>query len=108
MDYLNPNDGAMSVVSLDDSAGTIRLLNVINSIDTPVCHIETHHWDSSAPIFRWRTVYTISMDLPFAQARWHNVESVTHQSLSAHKSEHSAWTTACCSRNGGCCSERCS
>jgi thiol peroxidase len=27
------------------------------------------------------------MDLPFAQGRWTNVEGVTHQSLSAHKSE---------------------
>ena len=32
-------------------------------------------------------VYTVSMDLPYAQARWHNAEGVTHQSLSAHKSE---------------------
>jgi thioredoxin-dependent peroxiredoxin len=88
LDHLNPIDGAMSVVSLDDSAGTIRLLNVINSIDTPVCHIETHHWDQlRADLPPGVTVYTISMDLPFAQGRWHNVESVTHQSLSAHKSE---------------------
>jgi thioredoxin-dependent peroxiredoxin len=88
LDYLNPIDGAMSVVSLDDSAGTIRLLNVINSIDTSVCHLETRHWDQlRADLPPGVTVYTISMDLPFAQGRWHNVENVTHQSLSAHKSE---------------------
>jgi thiol peroxidase len=27
------------------------------------------------------------MDLPFAQARWHQAENVTHQSLSSHRSE---------------------
>jgi thiol peroxidase len=27
------------------------------------------------------------MDLPFAQARWQDAEHVTHQALSAHKSE---------------------
>lgn len=32
-------------------------------------------------------VYTISMDLPFAQARWHQNENVSHRSLSSHRSE---------------------
>jgi len=32
-------------------------------------------------------VYTISMDLPYAQARWANAEGVHHQALSSHKSE---------------------
>jgi thiol peroxidase len=32
-------------------------------------------------------VYTISIDLPFAQARWHRAENVSHQSLSSHRSE---------------------
>jgi len=32
-------------------------------------------------------VYTINMDLPFAQDRWHQAENVTHPSLSSHRSE---------------------
>jgi thiol peroxidase len=32
-------------------------------------------------------IYTVSMDLPFAQARWQQAEGVTHQALSAHKDE---------------------
>src|ERR671926_220640 len=32
-------------------------------------------------------VYTVSMDLPFAQARWHQAEGVAHPSLSSHRSE---------------------
>src|SRR5690349_3408627 len=37
--------GAMRQVRLSDSSGTVRLLNVINSLDTPVCHAETRRWD---------------------------------------------------------------
>jgi thiol peroxidase len=32
-------------------------------------------------------VYTVSMDLPFAQARWRSAESVEHGTLSSHRSE---------------------
>jgi thiol peroxidase len=88
LEHLDPAEGAISVVTLADSAGTVRLLNVINSIDTPVCHIETRRWDQlRADLPPDVTVYTISMDLPFAQGRWHTAEGVSHQSLSAHKSE---------------------
>jgi thiol peroxidase len=82
-------DGAtMSTVRLADSAGMIRLLNVINSIDTPVCHVETHRWDlERATLPDNVRVYTISMDLPFALARWNAIEVITHQALSAHLSE---------------------
>lgn len=88
LEHFDSKEGAMHNISLNDSTGKVRLLNVINSLDTPVCHVETRQWD------RLRTdlpegveVYTISMDLPFAQARWHTAEGVTHKSLSAHKDE---------------------
>jgi thioredoxin-dependent peroxiredoxin len=88
LEHLDPAEGTINVVHLADSAGTVRLLNVINSIDTPVCHIETRRWDQlRTDLPPDVTVYTISMDLPFAQGRWHTAEGVTHQSLSAHKSE---------------------
>ena len=79
---------AMSTVRLADSAGSARLLNVVNSLDTPVCHVETRRWDAlRADLPAGVTVYTVSMDLPFAQARWGAAEGVEHQSLSAHKDE---------------------
>ena len=88
LDYFDPVHEEMKTVRLSDSAGSVRLLSVINSLDTPVCHTETHRFETL------RTelppdihVYTISMDLPFAQARWHQAEDVTHRSLSAHRSE---------------------
>lgn len=86
---LDSFDGeAMQTVRLADSAGSVRLLNVINSLDTPVCHIETHRWEGlRADLPPNVQVYTVSMDLPFAQARWQSAEQVTHRALSAHRDE---------------------
>lgn len=88
LDYFDAVDEEMRTVRLSDSTGSVRLLSVINSLDTPVCHVETHRFEESRsdlpPDVR---VYTISMDLPFAQARWHQAENVSHQSLSSHRSE---------------------
>ena len=73
---------------LSDSAGTVRLLNVVNSLDTPVCHIETRRWEQlSTELPPDVRVYTMSMDLPFAHARWQSAEGVAHRALSAHRSE---------------------
>jgi thiol peroxidase len=88
LEHFDGATSAMSTVQLADTAGKVRLLNVINSLDTPVCHVETHAWDRlRAELPPDVVVYTVSMDLPFAQARWHSAEGVTHQSLSAHKDE---------------------
>src|SRR3954469_24190837 len=62
---------AMSTGRLSDTAGRIRLLNIINSLDTPGCHVETHKWENLRRVLPPDTVvYTISMDLPYAQASW--------------------------------------
>lgn len=88
LDALDPASGAISVVRLADSAGSTRLLNVVNSLDTPVCQVETRRWDALRDdLPPGVVVYTISMDLPFAQARWQTAENVLHQALSAHRAE---------------------
>jgi thiol peroxidase len=88
LDRFDAEAGAMQTVRLSDSAGKVRLLNVVNSLDTPVCHVETRRWEElRGDLPADLVVYTISMDLPFAQARWHSAENIAHQSLSAHKSE---------------------
>ncbi len=88
LDHFDAASGTMQTVTLADSAGTVRLLNVINSLDTPVCHLETHRWDElRADLPPDTAVYTVSMDLPFAQARWHAGEGVTHPQLSSHRDE---------------------
>jgi thioredoxin-dependent peroxiredoxin len=85
---LDPDSEQMLDVSLADSAGEVRLLNVVNSLDTPVCHVETRRWEQlRAELPAGVRVYTISMDLPFGQARWRRAEGVGHDVLSAHASE---------------------
>jgi thiol peroxidase len=80
--------GAIREVRLADTAGRVHVLNVVNSLDTPVCHVETRRWDGlRADLPAGVVLYTISMDLPFAQARWKAAEGVAHQALSSHKSE---------------------
>ena len=86
LDYLDPADQTMKQVRLSDSSGTVRLLNVVNSVDTPVCHVETRQWDRlRANLPDDVRLYTISMDLPFALSRWQTAESVSHPTLSAHR-----------------------
>src|SRR6476469_2185649 len=77
LEHFDPAESAMKQVNLADSAGTVRLLNVVNSLDTPVCHVETRRWEGlRGDLPAGTTVYTISMDLPFAQARWQTAEGV--------------------------------
>lgn len=88
LEYMDPAEGIIKQMTLADSAGSVRLLHVVNSLDTPVCHVGTRRWENlRADLPEGTQVYTVSMDLPFAQARWQAAEGVTHHALSAHKSE---------------------
>ncbi|MBD5639356.1 thiol peroxidase [Clostridium botulinum] len=71
-------DNNMKPVSLKDTKG-VRILSVVPSLDTEVCDLETRTFNSKATEIPNVTIYTISMDLPFAQARWcgaHGVDKV--------------------------------
>lgn len=88
LDWFNPGAGAPQPVSLSDTAGNIHLLNVVNSLDTPVCQVETRRWEKMLDeLPEGTTVYTISMDLPFAIDRWMREARITHKGLSSHRSE---------------------
>lgn len=82
-------DGSgMQSVKLADTAGKVRLLNVVNSLDTPVCEVETRRWDRLRSGLPDDVVlYTVSMDLPWAMARWSTAENVAHQGLSSHRDD---------------------
>ena len=47
-----------------------RILLGVPSLDTPVCDMEVRKFNEEASKLNDVTVCTISMDLPFAQARW--------------------------------------
>lgn len=88
LEFLDASDNLIHLRRLSDSTGKVRLLNVINSIDTPVCHLETIRWDKAfTDLSADVALYTISMDLPFALARWSTAEGAKHEFLSAHQSE---------------------
>jgi len=88
LDMLDPASDAIVRQTLADTHGRVRLLNVVNSLDTPVCSIETRRFEAERrELPDDIVVMTISMDLPYAQARWNAEAGVTHRALSAHRSE---------------------
>lgn len=60
----------LSPVTLADTAGKVRLISVVPSIDTGVCDAQTRRFNEEAAKVDNVEVLTISADLPFAQKRW--------------------------------------
>ena len=57
-------------VTLSQSVGKVRLISVVPSLDTPVCDMQTKSFEEIARDFTEVVFYTVSMDLPFAHARY--------------------------------------
>jgi thioredoxin-dependent peroxiredoxin len=88
LDYLDLADLVVRTVSLADSAGMVRLLSVVNSLERPVCQRVTRQWEAlCADLPPDVCIYTVSMDSPQMQARWQDSVGVLHQALSAQRSE---------------------
>ncbi|MGX4584378.1 thiol peroxidase [Paenibacillus chitinolyticus] len=65
------NKDLLNEVSLSDYAGKVKLISVVPSIDTGVCDAQTRRFNEEAAKFGDNVaVLTVSVDLPFAQARW--------------------------------------
>lgn len=62
-------DNELQPITLQDTKGK-RIFVVVPSIDTGVCDMEVRKFNEEASKLDNVTIYTISMDLPFAQARW--------------------------------------
>ena len=61
----------LSPATLKDYAGKVLILSVVPSLDTPVCDMQTRRFNQeAAALGDGVRVLTVSMDLPFAQARW--------------------------------------
>jgi thiol peroxidase len=64
-------DNGLAPVSLASSAGKVRIISAVPSLDTPVCDAETRRFNQEAASLPGDVVVlTISLDLPFAQKRW--------------------------------------
>ena len=66
----------LSPLTLADTQGKTRIFLAVPSLDTPVCDMEIREFNKRAAELPNVIIYTISMDLPFAQARWCGAASV--------------------------------
>src|SRR5258706_2320881 len=60
----------MKPITLKDTSGKVRIFAAMPSLDTPVCDLETRHFNEDAAGIPGVEIWTITMDLPFAQKRW--------------------------------------
>ena len=61
----------LAPVNIADGKGKVRIINVVPSLDTPTCDAQTHELVEKDPsLANSVELVTVSMDLPFAQARW--------------------------------------
>lgn len=77
----------LSTVSMSDSAGKIRLISVVPSLDTGICQQQTKRFNEEAAALPADVVvYCVSADLPFAQKRFCGAENATKiVALSDHR-----------------------
>jgi thiol peroxidase len=61
----------LSSVQLSAYKGKVCVISVVPSLDTPVCDMQTRKFNEEAGNLGENVaILTMSMDLPFAQARW--------------------------------------
>ena len=61
----------LSAVKLSDAKGKALVISAVPSLDTPVCDAQTRRFNEEASrLPSGIEIWTISMDLPFAQRRW--------------------------------------
>ncbi len=80
-------DNKLQEVTLKTSAGKVRVISVVPSLDTPVCDQQTRRFnDEAAKLSDKVAVLTVSMDLPFAQSRFCATAGIAKvQVLSDHR-----------------------
>ncbi len=61
----------LSPYKLSDDKGKVVIISAVPSLDTPVCDTQTRKFnEAAASLGDGVEIVTVSMDLPFAQARW--------------------------------------
>ncbi len=79
----------VDTVKLSDARGKTRIFSVVPSLDTPVCALQTKRFNEEAAKLANVGFFTISCDLPTAQARFCGAEGIDRerlQVLSDHQS----------------------
>jgi thiol peroxidase len=80
-------DQSLQPASLKDYAGKVILLSVVPSLDTSICSAQTKRFnEEAAQLPEDVAILTVSMDLPFAQARFCGAENIDRvKVLSDHR-----------------------
>lgn len=80
-------DQSLQPASLKDYAGKVILLSVVPSLDTGICSAQTKRFNEEASkLSEDVVILTVSMDLPFAQARFCGAENIDRvKVLSDHR-----------------------
>lgn len=68
----------MQDVGLAEFAGKRKVMNIVPSLDTPTCATSTRKFNEKAAHLDNTVVLAISADLPFAQARFCEIEGIKH------------------------------
>ncbi len=68
--------GDLSDTTLADFSGKKKILNIVPSLDTPVCAASARHFNEDASKLENTVVLVISADLPFAQGRFCTTEGL--------------------------------
>ncbi|WP_295628937.1 thiol peroxidase [uncultured Nitrosomonas sp.] len=63
-------------ITLDNYAGKKKVLNIVPSLDTPVCAISTRKFNQQASNMDNTVVLIIAADLPFAMSRFTDAEGL--------------------------------
>jgi thiol peroxidase len=63
-------------VTLADFAGKKKVLNIVPSLDTPVCAMSTRKFNEKASNMENTVVLIIAADLPFAMSRFCDIEGL--------------------------------
>jgi thiol peroxidase len=80
----------LETATLQDFAGKIKLISVVPSIDTGVCDAQTRRFNEEASKLGDRVVVlTVSVDTPFAQARWCGAAGVDRVVMLSDYKDHS-------------------
>ncbi|MES9843284.1 MAG: thiol peroxidase [Candidatus Sedimenticola sp. PURPLELP] len=68
--------GDLSDITLDKFAGKKKLLNIVPSLDTPVCATSTQKFNAAMAEKGDAVAIVVSADLPFAQGRFCGAEGI--------------------------------
>ena len=69
--------GDLSDVSLNDFQGVKKILNIVTSLDTGTCAASAKRFEAEVSKLPNTLVLTVSCDLPFAQSRFCENESIS-------------------------------